>query len=58
MTDLAFEGWMEKVDQVVEATAGVSVHDLADYDFWNAWNDGESPQQVAKAMLIEEGFYA
>lgn len=48
--------WMKEVDQAVIAISGLSVHDLADYNFRDAWEAGESPEEVADAMLEDEGF--
>jgi hypothetical protein len=45
--DLAFEAWMKKVDQACEARFGISIHDLPDYCFRDAFDDGETPARTA-----------
>lgn len=45
--DSAFEIWMKKVDQACEARFGISIHDLPDFCFRDAFDDGETPARVA-----------
>lgn len=51
-----FNIWMDEVDQAVLDIAGCSVHDLPDYLFRDAFQDGESPRHVACELLQQEGF--
>ncbi len=38
---------MKKVDQACEARFGISIHDLPDFCFRDAFDDGETPARVA-----------
>lgn len=49
--------YIKEVDKKVHAYAGLSVHDLPDYDFASAMEDDISPSEVANDILTEEGFY-
>lgn len=51
--DPKFYAFMKKVDAAVNAKTGLSVMDLADYDFASAFEDGLSPKSVAKAVIDE-----
>lgn len=46
-----FEEWMKAVDQAVQSSIGVSVHDLPDYAFRDAYDDGVAPNRVAKRVI-------
>lgn len=46
-----FEEWMKAVDQAVQNSIGVSVHDLPDYAFRDAYDDGVSAKRVAKRVI-------
>jgi len=54
--DTGFQEWLEVVDTIVMETAGVSTFDLADYLYYDAYDDGVDPDEVAEAVLHEEGF--
>lgn len=54
--DPKFADFMRKVDAHVKALAGVSVMDLADFCFRDAFDDGVSPKSAAKAALANDGF--
>lgn len=54
--EMTFAQWMRAVDEAVYATAGVSVHDLADQPFRDWYEDGLTPQEAAEETLIDEGF--
>jgi hypothetical protein len=51
-----FEDWLNEVDEAVYRIAGVSRRDLADYPYRDAYDAGEAPEDVARALLEEEGF--
>jgi len=51
-----YEDWMRRVDKCVEAIAGVSVYDLPDYCFRDAYEDGRRPSSVARDALKEAGW--
>lgn len=46
-----FENWMRRVDAVVTARAGVSVHDLPDMSFRDWYDEGITPGQAARLVL-------
>lgn len=56
MAAKSFDAFMKAVDAAVIATVGLSVHDLADYAFYDAFEAGESAKSVAKAVLAEAGW--
>ena len=53
---LTFRQFMEEVDEAIDLQVGMSHMDIADYAYWDAWNDGSNPDDVAQAALAEEGF--
>ena len=54
----AYETWVSAVDRAVQEIAGVSVHDLADINFVDAFNDGQDPADVAAEILESEGWFS
>lgn len=48
--------YIAKINARLEATVGLSVNGLPDFDFSSAMEDGLTPSQVAKQMLADEGF--
>ena len=50
------EKYIRAVDKAVTRIAGLSVHDLADFDFVSAHEEGQTPLETAKQILEEEGF--
>lgn len=48
-----FEVWMAAVDRAVERRVGLSVHDLADYPFRDAYDDGVPAARVARDVINE-----
>jgi len=56
MPKMNFEDWMAAVDSKVEALTGLSVYDLPDYAFHDAWESGETAGRVARELLEEEGW--
>jgi hypothetical protein len=53
---VSYEEWMRRVDAVVMARAGVSVHDLPDFQSRDMYNDEVTPAEAAAEVLAEEGF--
>jgi len=51
-----FDAWMQQADQFVYGTAGCSIHDLPDCDYYNMWRDGLPPAEAADTALTEAGF--
>ena len=48
--------YINKINIILEAKCGVGVADLPDYNFAEAYENGESASTVAKQMLENEGF--
>ena len=46
-----FKEWMSKVDKIVEAKIGLSVDDLPDFMFHDAYDDGVSPTKAATQSI-------
>jgi len=53
---LTFADYLTKADEYCETMAEVSIFDLADYMWWDAWNDGMSCQDAVDELLQEEGY--
>ena len=53
---MTFEKWMQAVDQGVDAIAGLSAHDLADAPFRDLYDSGESPNEAAEYVLLDNGY--
>lgn len=53
---MSLENYIKAVDKAVIRIAGLSVHDLPDYDFASAHEEGATPLETAKQILEEEGF--
>lgn len=52
----SLEDYIEEVNVIVQDLTGLSVHDLPDYDFYNAYEDYVPPAEAARNLLREEGF--
>ena len=48
--------YIAKINARLEASVGLGVRDLPDFDFSSAMEDGLTPSQVAEQMLADEGF--
>ena len=55
---MTFQEWMNQVNQEVSAIAFVSVLDLPDYMFRDAFDAGCDPAEVAIEVLENAGFPA
>ena len=51
MDGISLEAWINQVDGIISRRFGISVHDLADFAIWDAWNDGVSPAEGAEMAL-------
>ena len=51
-----FKKWMSEIDAAVGRLAWVSVYDLPDYNFRDAYESGDTPEQVAMDILEAEGW--
>lgn len=54
--EIAFEAWMQKVNRIVIQTCGLGVEDIPDYDYWNNWDAGVSPEETAQEALEAAGW--
>lgn len=48
---LSFEEWQIKVNSYVIRGCGMEIDDLPDYDYWNAWDAGDSPHKCAQDVI-------
>ena len=65
---MTLDEYIRKIDRILQVKCGFGSPDLADYDFVSAYEDGETPSNVAKCrggltpssvakqMLENEGF--
>ena len=53
----SFEAWFAEVDRAVYRIAGVSVHDLSDACYWDAWSAGTTPADMAREALQNDGLF-
>jgi hypothetical protein len=44
---LTMKAWLKQVDVILQERIGVSHSDLADFDIWDCWSDGMSPEEGA-----------
>ena len=49
-----FEQWMERVDQVCQMDFGISIHDLPDMLFRDAYDSRQSPEDFMYENLPDE----
>lgn len=54
--DDRFGLWLRLVEVRAERWCGVSVFDLPDWAFRDAYDGGASPKEAAREMLTEEGW--
>lgn len=50
-----FEKFMREVDDACYEKCGMSVHDLPDFDYWSAFEDGKSPKATAAKAVRSAG---
>jgi hypothetical protein len=48
--------YINQVDAEVDNIAGLSIHDLPDYDFATALESGQTPEETAIEVLEGEGY--
>jgi hypothetical protein len=53
-TDKAFNQWMEQVDGLLGHHFGLSVHDIADQNYRDAFESGLSPEEYCSDELFPE----
>jgi len=52
--DSEFKAWMQKVDKLCTARFGVSVHDLPDMCFRDAFDSEETPRDFVNSIDLED----
>lgn len=52
----AFASWWNRTNSVCFRLSGLTLDDLADYDFAGAFSSGETPEDTARAVLEAEGW--
>lgn len=50
-TDARFDAWLAKVDAALVAKVGLGYRDIDDYCYRDAFEDGATPSQAARAAL-------
>lgn len=53
---LTFQEWKRDVNRELARTSGLTADDLPDFDYYNAWADGESAADAAREVLEEADF--
>jgi hypothetical protein len=48
---MTFDQWMDKVDRLVTAALGLSVHDLPDCCYRDWYDEGLTPRQAARRAI-------
>lgn len=51
-----YQHWIKTVDYWVAHISGLSVTDLADYEYRDCFEGGEAARDVADAVLAENGY--
>lgn len=51
-----FKRWMHEVDKEISGVCGLTSSDLADWRYYDGWQDDMTPTEVALEVLTEEGF--
>ncbi len=46
--------FMAEIDKIIGSRFGISVHDLADANFWDMWDDEMSPSEAADETLAND----
>ena len=54
--ELTFEEWMQKVNRIIEGLVGISADDLADQNYRDMFDMGDTPGEAARTVLENEGF--
>lgn len=51
-----FEDFMATVDGHLTRMTGLASSDLMDWCYWDCWNDGDNPLDVAIDVMGENGY--
>ena len=54
--DVFFALWLHALNRAVQRRVLVSFDDLEDWDYWSAYDAGQSPQEAALEMLADNGW--
>lgn len=54
-TEEGFQAWLERVEKVLDHLAGCSIHDLPDYCYRDAYDDGVRPVAAARRAIRAAG---
>ena len=54
--DVHFAVWLHALDRAVQRRVLVSYDDLEDWDYWSAYDAGQSPSEAAIQMLQDAGW--
>lgn len=54
MAKLTFKQWLIEVDKLCLADTGLSIHDLADFLWTDAYENNRSPKQAYKSFYNKE----
>lgn len=52
--EISFEGWMRQVDAALVSQVGLSSSDLPDQAYYDHYESGTEPKEVAQEILEEE----
>ena len=55
-SDAPFEAWLARADAVCCKLVGMSIYDLPDYCYRDAFDDGMTPAAAAKSALRAAGW--
>mgnify|MGYP000992128027 CR=1 FL=1 len=53
---MTFDQYKAEVDKQLTLIAGVVSDDLMDWDYWEAWMDGQDPRECAIDVLEDNGY--
>jgi len=48
-----FDAWMKQVNRVFVVNCGLGIDELPDAPYWDAWDDGLTPQEMYD-LYVEE----
>ena len=51
---MTLEQYLIKINSILETKVGLTIHDLPDFNFLDAHDDGISPKRVVALMLDNE----
>ena len=51
-----FNAWMAKVDEALTKISGLNSDCIEDYDYYDAFDQGKTPTQTARAALANAGW--